>query len=490
MDQHRVNTRSAKRQNDDNWDEVHQQLIEVQQQQAVQKKSLTISNPDDSDEKEADEAAQQVTRGDSNLQPVYGSGETKIQRKEFQATDRITGNGKDLLYSLVDISGNPLMYDKDEPRQGPILLPEGTQVVKLSENPGNNDYVKVIVWMEGKYREGYVLKTAFGGTIAEDSPFAVDAFINDAERTVYNSYMTYEELKQGYAKQDKMMADMNAKSDLENQFVQDKTKFREELMEVENSIKEYKEGKLRITPAMLKNLKEEDQAMMARNKTDQPGVMQDLSNLLYSVYDPGNKGKSTREEILFIPLPPQWLQLYFPGFYKRQWTKKKNSFANLAGNSGFVLANEEKEKFIALLEKVRSKLKGMDDAANSPVGKWILTTDFSKAGHLVIIESNTWNFSNSQLYASEVALNTSFGMLHADPVLTVMAHEMNMAADYTMGETHLPESETKTNWLDADQGGLKTVKDSGRKMDSLFQAHSSTSIIILSTYFKRIRDKQ
>lgn len=484
---------SAKNNRDgDDWDEVHHQLLEVQQM-GVQKKSLNSSQPGDAAEKEADEIAHGVVNSASIRQPVQAGTHqsNRIQRQEeFKATDRITGNGKDLLFSLVDKNGNQLRYDNEDNKQGPIFLPEGTQVVKLSENPENKDYVKVIVWMSGKYREGFVAKAAFGGSISEDSPFVVDAFINDAERTLHNSEMVYEELMKGYAEQDRMMAELNSKSDLKNQFIQQKTKFREEVEKVRTALSDFKEGKLKITPAILKSIAGEDKALMSKNKTDQPGLIQNLSDLLYSTYNPEFNGKTTKQATVFVPLPPEWLQAYVPGFYKRQWSKRKNSYASLSGNAGYVLSGEQLKKFVALLMTVKRKIAKEKTAAETPVGKWLLNTDFSSAERLIIIEDKSWTFDNSQRYASRVPLNTSFGMLHANPVLTLMAHEMNMATSYTMGETHMDEEETKTNWGEADAGGLSAVKGDGRKMDSLFQAHSSTSMIILSTYFKRIRDKQ
>lgn len=56
----------------DDWDEVHNQLLEVQGKQRVQKKSLEISSAGDADEKEADEVARKVTNGASA--EIHGSG--------------------------------------------------------------------------------------------------------------------------------------------------------------------------------------------------------------------------------------------------------------------------------------------------------------------------------------------------------------------------------------------------------------------------------
>lgn len=63
----------------DDWDEVHQNMIEVQEKQRVQKKSLPISDPGDSDEVEADTFARKVMSGDGAK--ISGSA-LVIQRKE------------------------------------------------------------------------------------------------------------------------------------------------------------------------------------------------------------------------------------------------------------------------------------------------------------------------------------------------------------------------------------------------------------------------
>jgi hypothetical protein len=62
----------------EHWEEVHNNLIEVQQAQRIQKKSLEISSPGDADEKEADTVARKVVSGESA--EIHGTGGT-INRK-------------------------------------------------------------------------------------------------------------------------------------------------------------------------------------------------------------------------------------------------------------------------------------------------------------------------------------------------------------------------------------------------------------------------
>lgn len=82
----RINTR-GKANNDqhDHWNEVHQQMLDVQEQDRVQKKSLTVSDPGDADEKEADEIGRSISSGSSSKVPedsgtINRKGGEKIQR--------------------------------------------------------------------------------------------------------------------------------------------------------------------------------------------------------------------------------------------------------------------------------------------------------------------------------------------------------------------------------------------------------------------------
>jgi hypothetical protein len=61
------------------WEDVHHELIAVQQQQQkIQKKSLEVNHPDDPDEREADEVSRKVMNGESS--EIHGSGSV-INRK-------------------------------------------------------------------------------------------------------------------------------------------------------------------------------------------------------------------------------------------------------------------------------------------------------------------------------------------------------------------------------------------------------------------------
>ncbi len=114
-DQYQYRRNNVLHRNNDDWEEVHQQMIEVQQKNAVQKKSLTVSNPGDADEKEADDVARKVAGGESAT--VHGTGGT-INRKgqgdaettpEFQSKlESSKGKGQSLPEHLQDELGGKM----------------------------------------------------------------------------------------------------------------------------------------------------------------------------------------------------------------------------------------------------------------------------------------------------------------------------------------------------------------------------------------------
>lgn len=77
-------SRIQRQREQEHWEEAHNQLIEVQQKERVQKKSLEISQPGDSDEKEADEVARKVINGQSA--EVHGGGGS-VNRKGEGSTE-------------------------------------------------------------------------------------------------------------------------------------------------------------------------------------------------------------------------------------------------------------------------------------------------------------------------------------------------------------------------------------------------------------------
>lgn len=119
MDRFRTNTRPGR--NDaqqDDWDAVHQQLIQVQETQRIQKKSLSVSQPGDADEQEADEIARKVSAGESmtvhqNGGAVNRKGEGPAEiTPEFQSKlESSKGNGETLPGNVQQEIGNKMGTD-------------------------------------------------------------------------------------------------------------------------------------------------------------------------------------------------------------------------------------------------------------------------------------------------------------------------------------------------------------------------------------------
>jgi|GEM_PF-2690539 len=408
-----------------------------------------------------------------------------IQRDDYtyKVTDRISSNGKINQFALRDEKGDQISYDKGEEASGPIFLPEGTKVVKLPENPLDPNYIGVTVWYKGKYRQGFVHKSAFGNPISEDSAFAVEAFITDAERTVYSAEELYESEKKRLNQPDTWRAE-----------------FKAEILEVKNSIKEYTEGKLKITNEILKAIKQEDVSQIEANADNRPATLQKLSEDLYSTYNPQVGNQKTSEATLFVPLTPEWFNStpITQKFYTDVWEKPGGVLADrLGGTSGEVLTGpQDIADSFAVLGELRTLVAKEPTLKNTPEAQWLINvfpkSSASQTQAIILIHNQTWfHGASSPSYASFVPLEQSFGMLRANPVMSVMVHEMNMATSYVMGETHISASDTKAAWNTVQQpGGLQELMKDPELMDNLFQSHSGSGIIILSHYFKRIREKQ
>jgi len=123
------------RQHDD-WDEVHNQMLEVQQKGLIQKKSLAVSEPGDADEKEADEVARKVAGGESAT--IHGTGGT-INRKgeggaevtpEFQSKlESSKGDGQSLPENVQQEMGSKMGADFSD-----VKVHTGSEANAMNEN--------------------------------------------------------------------------------------------------------------------------------------------------------------------------------------------------------------------------------------------------------------------------------------------------------------------------------------------------------------------
>ncbi len=139
----------------DDWDDVHNQMIEVQQKNAVQKKSLAVSNPGDTDEKEADEVARKVAGGESAT--VHGTGGT-INRKgqgdaettpEFQSKlENSKGKGQSLPENLQNELGGKMRADFSA-----VKIHTGGEAHGMNENVNAKAFThgQDVYFREGEY---------------------------------------------------------------------------------------------------------------------------------------------------------------------------------------------------------------------------------------------------------------------------------------------------------------------------------------------------
>jgi len=134
----------------DDWDEVHQQLL------AVQKKSMMVSDPGDADEKEADEVAHKVMKGESA--EIHGAG-SAVNRKNsdgdgaFETTPEFQTrlqNNKGGGQSLEDSTRNEM-----ESKMGADL--SGVKIHTGSEAHGMSESINAKAFTQGQdifFRQG------------------------------------------------------------------------------------------------------------------------------------------------------------------------------------------------------------------------------------------------------------------------------------------------------------------------------------------------
>ncbi len=139
----------------DDWDEVHNQILEAQQKKSVQKKSLSTSDPGDADEKEADEIARKVTSGESAT--VNGIGGA-INRKgegsaeatpEFQSKlESSKGSGESLPENVQQEMGSKIGADF----RG-VKVHTGSEAHAMNENVSAKAFAhgSDIYFKEGEY---------------------------------------------------------------------------------------------------------------------------------------------------------------------------------------------------------------------------------------------------------------------------------------------------------------------------------------------------
>ncbi len=114
----RINAKSSVDRKYDDWDEVHNQMLEVQQKGLIQKKSLPVSDPEDTEEQEADTIARKIVNGESATVHETGGaigrkGEGEAETTpEFQSRlESSKGKGQSLPKDLKQEMGSKMGAD-------------------------------------------------------------------------------------------------------------------------------------------------------------------------------------------------------------------------------------------------------------------------------------------------------------------------------------------------------------------------------------------
>ncbi len=120
----------------DDWDEVHNQMLEVQQKGLIQKKSLALSAPGDQDEEEADEVALKIAGGGSaQIHGIggtinrSGSGNAEVTPEFESKLSSSKGEGK----SLDDSTRNEMELKMGADFSG-VKLHTGSEANQMNEN--------------------------------------------------------------------------------------------------------------------------------------------------------------------------------------------------------------------------------------------------------------------------------------------------------------------------------------------------------------------
>lgn len=431
------------------------------------------------------EEGETVPSGEPTVQAKNNTPELSDETlpSDYRVTDRLNRNGDQTKYALTDEAGEPATYEDNEKKNGTVFLPEGTKVVKLEQNPLNPDYTKIIVWIDGKYREGFVSTAAFEGTMPDKSDFSVDVFINDAERAIYTAELFYE-----------------TKRKREEPYFKDwesiLAPFHQALEFVKKCVAEYYSGELKITGKKLRSLNKKDEDLLKSGGENKPRTIEKITQRLYEINNPAFDDKQYSERVLVVPITASWMSAYVPEFYKNVWLTNPDASNTHIGGSGDV-ANDATltQEIIGVLRQLNAYVQSKSEARGTPEGKWLRQTfakDTSGYTRIITVHDESWQTKENDMYVSGVPLDNSSGMLKPNPIMSLLVHEMNVVSmgqsSYSMGETHIMRTDTEEAYNEVKSGGLGALNNDPEKTDNLFQSHSSSTILILADYFRRLKN--
>lgn len=405
-------------------------------------------------------------------------------RREFDrntATQRIQGTGSVYRFALRTASGELMNYDAEDNKKGykgGIYLPNGTMVSKLDANPASPDYIHVIAWFNGKYREGYVHSSAFSGKY-KGGEYDAEVFVNDAWHELYRAKLHVAKSK-------------NAPAHIQTL-----------ISELEKDLKDYENGSLKITNEILKKINVQQKKDLKIDPANKPETQQRLSKAIFSVIDPKTKnGTPLSQTTVYVPLTDTWFHqdAELGKYYDTVWYTN-GQLNRIGGETGEgIQLKDDIDRMYQELFVLQGKLKNKPKMAATPEGQWVmgLTKKMqANTGRMIFLGGDVWtNMSDwDAKYSSEVSVDASFGPLKANPMMLLMLHETNvnsgLQVDLLNDDTHIPDYDTKATWEAANSGKFsKTIQNDPEQLDNLFQSHSMTNLVLLSYYFDKIRQNQ
>lgn len=412
-----------------------------------------------------------------------------------QATARISANDRNQ-FLLVDKEGNPVRYDSEDKNSEAVLLPSGLKVIKLNPNPDNKDQIHVIAWYKGSYREGYLSSSAFDANENVDqNPFSVEVFIEDAEHTVHRSKEKLKETEKHLWKEAK------AKND----------QFRKLMDYVNKEIEKYKSGELQISPEILEDINKKHHEALSAENAGEGERIQGAEQAIHEVYDPMSstveKGDVKHsEETMVVPLSRQWfeknenLKEYYETTWKNSVDGRLQRFEGFSGEG----VSRDDESFEPIQKELLT-LKGMmrnkafkDGVKGTAEWHWLKSlkeSNLDSMNRFIFIHDNAMEYTTDEHFGSSIALDSSFGSVDIDPMMTIMTHEMGVNTSGTgysflPSDTHVTVENAEQAWHDASAGKFQgeMINDQS-KIDALYHSDAYLMLVSLAYVFKQIDKK-
>ena len=237
---------------------------------------------------------------------------------------------------------------------------------------------------------------------------------------------------------------------------------------------------------------------------DKPGTIRRFTEAVYEVYNPiEESGTLISEETLILPLSHEWFfsQPSLSSIYESSFPVLHNS---LQGDSGSGIKPDDNEFALTVAETLELKrLAEENQLMDSPETTWLidLPDDFDlQLQRIIFIDDTPWTFTSSDIYASNIALEHSFGPFRMPPVLSVIIHELSVNSsrflNFAGGTTpdgfgtdpHISVEYTKATWEKAskDLKGLEKVKSTQDFTDHLYQSHRAHAAVALAIIINQI----